>query len=100
MPSPVDDIPVAGRPKKPDELSKLVLLGENHLRAAVHEYLAHGQLISPPAKLNREGRCDLSSWFQGMHSTASQGLAWPSATWAWARAPTARGCIPASMRDR
>jgi putative transposase len=51
---------------KSECLSKLVLLGENHLRAAVHEYLAHyhqernhqgldGQLISPPANLNRSG---------------------------------------------
>ena len=47
-------------------LSKLVLLGESHLRAAVHEYLIHyneernhqglgGQLIVPPANLNRPG---------------------------------------------
>ena len=47
-------------------LSKLVLLGENHLRAAVHEYLAHyhegrnhqglgGQIILPPANHNRPG---------------------------------------------
>jgi transposase InsO family protein len=51
---------------KSECLSKLVLLGENHLRAAVHEYLAHyhhernhqglgGHLISPPANLNRPG---------------------------------------------
>jgi transposase InsO family protein len=51
---------------KSECLSKLVLLGESHLRAAVREYLAHyhqernhqgldGQLISPPANLNRSG---------------------------------------------
>jgi hypothetical protein len=43
-----------------------VLLGENHLRAAIREYLAHyhrernhlgldSQLIVPPANLNRPG---------------------------------------------
>jgi putative transposase len=43
-----------------------VLLGENHLRTAVQEYIAHyheernhqgldGQLILPPANLNRPG---------------------------------------------
>jgi transposase InsO family protein len=47
-------------------LGKLVLLGENHLRAALREYLAHyhqernhqglaGQLILPPANLNQPG---------------------------------------------
>jgi transposase InsO family protein len=47
-------------------LSKLVLLGESHLRAVVREYLAHyheernhqglgGQLIVPPANLNQPG---------------------------------------------
>jgi len=43
-----------------------MLLGESHLRAAVHEYLAHyheernhqvldGQIILPPANLSRPG---------------------------------------------
>jgi putative transposase len=47
-------------------LNELILLGEGHLRAAVREYLAHyhqernhqgldGQLLSPPANLNRSG---------------------------------------------
>jgi hypothetical protein len=51
---------------KSECLDKLVLLGENHLRTAVREYLVHyhaerhhqglgGQLISPPANLNRPG---------------------------------------------
>jgi hypothetical protein len=51
---------------KSECLSKLVLLGEGHLRAAVREYLEHyheernyqglnGQLILPPANLNRPG---------------------------------------------
>jgi putative transposase len=51
---------------KSECLSKLVLLSENHLRAAVREYLVHyhqernhqgrgGQLIVPPANLNRPG---------------------------------------------
>jgi putative transposase len=47
-------------------LSKLVLLGEGHLRTAVREYLEHyheernhqglaGQLIVPPANFNQPG---------------------------------------------
>jgi putative transposase len=51
---------------KSECLSKLVLLGESHLRAAVHEYLIHyheernhqglgGQIIVPPANINRPG---------------------------------------------
>jgi hypothetical protein len=51
---------------KSECLNKLVLLGENHLRAAIREYLLHyhqernhqglaGQLILPPANLNRPG---------------------------------------------
>jgi putative transposase len=51
---------------KDECLNKLVLLGENHLRAAIREYLEHyhqernhqglgGQLIVPPANLNRPG---------------------------------------------
>jgi putative transposase len=51
---------------KDECLDKLVLLGEGHLRAAVREYVAHyheernhqglaGQLILPPANLNRPG---------------------------------------------
>jgi transposase InsO family protein len=51
---------------KSECLSKLVLLGEGHLRAAVREYVARyhqernhqglaGQLILPPANLNRPG---------------------------------------------
>jgi putative transposase len=51
---------------KDECLNKLVLLGENHLRAAICEYLEHyheernhqglgGQLIVPPANLNRPG---------------------------------------------
>jgi transposase InsO family protein len=51
---------------KSECVSKLMLLGESHLRAAVREYLLHyheernhqgldGQLILPPANLNRSG---------------------------------------------
>jgi putative transposase len=51
---------------KDECLNKLVLLGENHLRAAIREYLEHyheernhqglgGQLIALPANLNRPG---------------------------------------------
>jgi putative transposase len=51
---------------KDECLNKLVLLGENHLHAAIREYLVHyheernhqglgGQLIVPPANLNRPG---------------------------------------------
>jgi transposase InsO family protein len=54
------------RSSKSECLNKLVLLGEGHLRAAVREYLADyhqernhqgldGQLIVPPANLNRPG---------------------------------------------
>jgi putative transposase len=51
---------------KDECLNKLVLLGENHLHAAIREYLVHyheeqnhqglgGQLILPPANHNRPG---------------------------------------------